>query len=81
MKTAASGNPLILMQVQLAADLRKLETLYSQHQCGQHRLRERLKWLKSTDFRLAKEESLYAENIRRRDSHARTITEKGKKFW
>lgn len=31
MKAAASGNPLILMQVQLAADLRKLEALYSQH--------------------------------------------------
>lgn len=79
MKAAASGNPLILMQVQLAADLRKLEALYSQHQRGQHRLRDRLKWLKSTDSRLAKEESLYTENIRRRDSHTRTITEKGKK--
>lgn len=78
MKAAASGNPLILMQVQLAADLRKLEALYSQHQRGQHRLRDRLKWLKSTDSRLAKEESLYTENIRRRDSHTRTITEKGK---
>ena len=78
MKAAASGNPLILMQVQLAADLRKLEALYSQHQRGQHRLRDRLKWLKSADSRLAKEETLYAENIRRRDSHTRTITEKGK---
>ena len=27
MKAAASGNPLILMQVQLASDLRKLEAL------------------------------------------------------
>lgn len=45
MKAAASGNPLILMQVQLAADLRKLEALYSQHQRGQHRRRDRLKWL------------------------------------
>ena len=78
MKAAASGNPLILLQVQLAADLRKMEALYSQHQRGQHRMRDRLKWLKSTDSRLAKEESLYAENIRRRDSHTRTITEKGK---
>ena len=78
MKAAASGNPLILMQVQLAADLRKLEALYSQHQRGQHRLRDRLKYLASTETRLAKEETLYAENIRRRDSHTRTITEKGK---
>ena len=78
MKAAASGNPLILMQVQLAADLRKLEALHSQHQRGQHRLRDRLKWLGGTDDRLAKEEAIYAENIRRRDSHTRTITEKGK---
>lgn len=78
MKAAASGNPLILMQVQLAADLRKLEALYSQHQRGQHRMRDRLKWLGSTDSRLAREETLYAENIRRRDSHTRTVTEKGK---
>ena len=78
MKAAASGNPLILMQVQLAADLRKLEALYSQHQRGQHRLRDRLKWLNSTESRLAKEESLFAENIRRRDSNTRTIPEKGK---
>ena len=78
MKAAASGNPLILMQVQLAADLRKLEALYSQHQRGQHRMRDRLKWLGSTDSRLAREETLYAENIRRRDSNTRTVTEKGK---
>lgn len=78
MKAAASGNPLILMQVQLAADLRKLEALYSQHQRSQHRMRDRLKYLASTETRLAKEETLYAENIRRRDSHTRTVMEKEK---
>lgn len=78
MKAAASGNPLILMQVQLAADLRKLEVLYSQHQRGQHRLRDRLKWLNGTDERLAKAESAYAANIRHRDSHTHIIKEKDK---
>lgn len=78
MKAAASGNPLILMQVQLAADLRKLEALYSQHQRGQHRLRDRLKWLNGTDERLAKAESAYAANIRHRDSHTHIIKEKDK---
>ena len=78
MKAAASGNPLILMQVQLAADLRKLEALYSQYQRSQHRMRDRLKYRASTETRLAKEETLYAENIRRRDSHTRTVMEKGK---
>ncbi|MDR1686677.1 MAG: hypothetical protein LBR82_09655 [Desulfovibrio sp.] len=35
MMAAASGNPLILMQVKLSSDLRKLEALYSQHQRSQ----------------------------------------------
>ena len=78
MKAAASGNPLILMQVQLASELRKLEALHSQHQRGQHRLRDRLKWLGSIEKRLAKAEGTYAANIQRRDSHTRMVTEKGK---
>ena len=78
MKAAASDNPLILMQVQLAGDLRKMEALYSQHQRGQHRLRDRLKWLDSTEKRLAQAEDAYAANTRRRDSHTHVITEKGK---
>ena len=78
MKAAASGNPLILMQVQLASDLRKLEALYSQHQRAQHRLRDRLKWLRSTDERLAKAEVIYAQNIKLRDTNTHHITEKGK---
>ncbi|MDL2267575.1 DEAD/DEAH box helicase family protein [Desulfovibrio sp. OttesenSCG-928-G15] len=78
MKAAASGNPLILTQVTLASELRKLEALYSQHQRSQHRLRDRLKTLGSIDERLAKAEAVYAENIKRRDSNTRVITEKGK---
>lgn len=78
MKAAASGNPLILMQVQLASDLRKLKALYSQHQRGQHRLRDRLKWLGSVETRLDKAERAYAANIQRRDSHTHVIKEKGK---
>ena len=78
MKAAASGNPLILMQVQLANDLRKLEALYSQHQRGQHRMRDRLKYLASAESRLAKVEADYAESIRLRDANTRTVTEKGK---
>ena len=78
MKAAASGNPLILMQVKLASDLRKLEALHSQHQRGQHRLRDRLKWLDTVDKRLAEAEAVHAENIGRRDSNTHTIMEKGK---
>ena len=78
MKAAASGNPLILMEVQLASDLRNLEALYSQHQRGQHRMRDRLKYLASAESRLTKAETDYAENIRLRDTNTRTVTEKGK---
>lgn len=69
MKAAASGNPLMLMQVQLAADLRKLEALYSQHQRGRHRLRDRLKWLEGTHARLAEAEAAHAANLRCRDAN------------
>ncbi len=79
MKAAASGNPLILMQVKLASDLRKLEALYAQHQRGQHRLRDRLKWLATSPDRLQKAEADYAENIRRRDLNTRYVTEKGQR--
>lgn len=78
MKAAASGNPLILMQVKLAGELRKLEALYSQHQRGQHRLRDRLKWLNTVDERLARAEAVYADDIGRRDANTRMVTEKGK---
>ena len=77
MKAAASGNPLILMQVEIASNLRKLEALYSQHQREQYRLRDRLKWLEKAEERLAAAEAGYAENIRCRDASTRIITEKG----
>jgi hypothetical protein len=71
MKAAASGNPLILMQVRLASDLRKLEALYSQHQRSQHRLRDRLKWLGSAQERLDKAGAVHAADLKRRDAHTR----------
>ncbi|MDD2966309.1 MAG: hypothetical protein PHN64_02280 [Desulfovibrionaceae bacterium] len=78
MKAAASGNPLILMQVKLASDLRKLEALHSQHQRSQHRLRDRLKWLGAAEGRLAKAQAVYTANCSLRDGNTRTVTEKGK---
>lgn len=66
------------MQVQLAADLRKLEALYSQHQRGQHRLRDRLKWLEGTDARLAAAEADHAANLRCRDANTHIVREKDK---
>jgi hypothetical protein len=71
MKAAASGNPLILHQVKLASDLRKLEALYSQHQRSQHRLRDRLKWLSSAQERLDSAGAVHATDLQRRDAHTR----------
>jgi len=79
MKAAASGNPLILMQVKLASDLRKLESLYSQRQRSQHRLKDRLKWLGSAQERLTKAEATHAADLKKRDSNTRMYKgDKGK---
>jgi N12 class adenine-specific DNA methylase len=69
MKAAASGNPLILMQVRLSSDLRKLEALYAQHQRSQHRLRDRLRWLDSAQERLDKAGAVHAADLQYRDAH------------
>jgi hypothetical protein len=79
MKAAASGNPLILMQVKLSSDLRKLEALYSQHQRSQHRLRDRIKWLGSAQERWNKEQADHAADLHLRDAHTRLYKDnKGK---
>ena len=78
MKAAASGNPLILMQVQLAADLKKLEAVYAQFQRGQHRLRDRLKWLENSDARFNAVQSVFESNTELRDRHTRLIVEDGR---
>ena len=79
MKAAASGNPLILMQVKLSSDLRKLEALYSQHQRSQHRMKDRLKWLGSAQERLTKAEATHAADLKKRDSNTRMYKDdKGK---
>ena len=79
MKAAASGNPLILMQVQLASELRKLEGLHSQHQRTQFRLRDRLKYLQDADSRLDAARSIYEASKQLRDGHTRYDVEKGQK--
>lgn len=45
MKAAATGNPLIFMQVQLSADLKKLEALHANHKRNIHNLESRVAWL------------------------------------
>ena len=78
MKAAASGNPLILMQVQLASDLRKLEAVYAQFQRSQHRMRDRLTYLESADTRFGTVQSVFDANTALRDRNTRRITEDGR---
>lgn len=73
MKAAASGNPLILKQVQLAADLKKLEALAAQFQRGQYRMRDRLKWLEKSDERFGVVQTVFDANIALRDRNSRRI--------
>jgi len=51
MKAAATGNPLIFQQVQLASDLKKMEAVYSSFKRGRHSLESRIDWLKRADNR------------------------------
>ncbi len=51
MKAAASGNPLIFLQVQLSADLKKQEALFANYRRNQHSLSSRVAWLADADLR------------------------------
>lgn len=51
MKAAATGNPLIFMQVQINADLKKVEALFSNYKRNKHSLEDRVGWLQRADAR------------------------------
>lgn len=69
MKAAATGNPLIFQQVQLSADLRKLEALYSNHKRNQHAMENRLQWLERAEERAAERIERLKEEIAVRDAN------------
>lgn len=70
MKAAATGNPLIFMQVQLSSDLKKLEALYSDYKRNLHSLERRIEWLASADERADKAVARWTKEIGRRDAAA-----------
>ena len=78
MKAAASGNPLILMEVNFSTEKRKFEALYAQHTRSQHRLSDRLRYLGGTEERFEKAKANYKESIKLRDSNTRTTIDKEK---
>jgi N12 class adenine-specific DNA methylase/antirestriction protein ArdC/phage/plasmid primase-like uncharacterized protein len=51
MKAAATGNPLIFQQVQLASDLKKMEAVYSSFKRSRHATETRVDWLSRADER------------------------------
>ena len=53
MKAAASGNPLILLEVGYKAEVKKLEALYNQFLKNQHNFEKRISYLKKADERIA----------------------------
>lgn len=69
MKAAASGNPLIFMQVQISADLKKVEAMYSNHKRNQHALERNIDWLTGSEERAEKAISQIKPDIERRDKN------------
>ncbi|MBA6105247.1 DEAD/DEAH box helicase family protein [Pseudomonas monteilii] len=68
MKAAATGNPLIFMQVKLSADLKKIEAVYSNYKRNLHSVESRLDWLAGADLRADRTVSRCNEEIARRDA-------------
>jgi N12 class adenine-specific DNA methylase/predicted RNA methylase len=69
MKAAATGNPLIFMQVQFSSDLKKLEALHSNYKRTAHNLESRIEWLQDAESRAATEIVILNKEIERRDAN------------
>jgi N12 class adenine-specific DNA methylase/predicted RNA methylase len=68
MKAAATGNPLILLQVQLAAELKKLEALHAHYKRSRHSVEKRLCWLSKADERADRAAVRLKKDVERRDA-------------
>ncbi|QTF59154.1 DEAD/DEAH box helicase family protein (plasmid) [Stutzerimonas frequens] len=71
MKAAATGNPLIFLQVKLSADLKKLEAVYSNFKRNLHGLESRIDWLAGADIRAERTISRCNAEIAIRDANTR----------
>lgn len=69
MKAAATGNPLIFMQVQLNADLKKIEAIYASYKRSHHTLDARIDWLSGAEDRSKEFVAKLSKEIVRRDSN------------
>ncbi len=68
MKAAATGNPLIFLQVQLTAELKKLEAVFANHKRNLHALENRIDWLARADDRADKAVQRLSRDIAIRDA-------------
>ncbi|HEX7637850.1 MAG TPA: helicase-related protein [Burkholderiaceae bacterium] len=68
MKAAASGNPLILKEVQLAADLKKMEAVFKNHTRSLHALEELLQSLPAREAISRRLVAQFTSEIERRDA-------------
>lgn len=68
MKAAATGNPLIFMQVQITAELKKVEASYSNFKRNQHAIQSRLSWLEGSAPRAKAALAAIQDNIDRRNN-------------
>ncbi len=69
MKAAASGNPLILLEVTYKAEVKKLEAMYNQFLKSQHNLEDRIRYLEKADERIAIVEEKYKKACTLRDKN------------
>lgn len=68
MKAAATGNPLIFQQVQLNAELKKLEAIYSNFKRNKHSLESHISRLETADERADKAIAFFGNEIRMREN-------------
>lgn len=69
MKAAATGNQLIFMQVQIQAELKKVEASYANYKRNQHTIESSLEWLGRGEERAEAAIKAVKRNIERRDSN------------
>lgn len=70
MKAAATGNPLIFMQVQLSAELKKLEALHANHKRNMHNLESRVAWLSEANRRADAAIEVIRREVATRDANS-----------
>ncbi|TSP10973.1 helicase [Cupriavidus campinensis] len=70
MKAAATGNPLIFQQVQLSAELKKLEALQANYKRSRHTLESSAEWLGRAQQRADKYSAEYKADIALRDANS-----------